>query len=499
MCRRPDMRLYRAKTVRKIEWREPSTQNRMKYLMQKDTIIAAPDAIIDVNDYIRRDQELTELDSFQIAWTEDDVQTARDNRGQFRDWAYGEHAMNVALRVGIFEETTLDSTGPLQQQATCDEVIRPCVGRSVHAQRQAAGGLDLLNTEQRKAHDIIEAHAKRTLAGMVHEQLLMIVRGEGGTGKTVLLNAIADTFDYLQALDALARTATTRFAASLVEGQTLHSWAGISIRAKGLDANEAPKPPAQATIEQRKRNILPARYLDIDECSMLTKKLLAKVSQIVGEVRDAGGIGDPSKPRGDQASAIRDEPLQLLALHPPIMPPARVKGTSQPQVIQLGDGATFQTRYDDEKKSHEVQPPTGWNHTGPPVRRKLRSNAMPRCLSDNQLHVLELMNPEASKQAPQGSPENGQGKDVERFTENNNNRVRKSVCAVARDPVSEINAGDKHQHTARPFGGLSVILFGDFHQFPPFADTTGALYCPKNMKSESEIGLHIYHQWRLDH
>ncbi|KAJ7608465.1 hypothetical protein DFH06DRAFT_1017692 [Mycena polygramma] len=36
------------------------------------------------------------------------------------------------------------------------------------------------------------------------------------------------------------------------------------------------------------------------------------------------------------------------------MPP-RVKPTSEPQVIQLSDGAKFQTHYDDNKKSHEVE------------------------------------------------------------------------------------------------------------------------------------------------
>jgi hypothetical protein len=32
----------------------------------------------------------------------------------------------------------------------------------------------------------------------------------------------------------------------------------------------------------------------------------------------------------------------------------RVKGTSEPQVIQLADGAKFPTHYNDEKKTHEV-------------------------------------------------------------------------------------------------------------------------------------------------
>ncbi|KAJ6497950.1 hypothetical protein C8R47DRAFT_914367, partial [Mycena vitilis] len=80
-----------------------------------------------------------------------------------------------------------------------------------------------LNLEQRRAHDIIENHLLRTLAGQDPPQLLMIVRGEGGTGKTVLLNVITDTFDHHLSQAWLAKTATTGVAASLIAGQTLHS------------------------------------------------------------------------------------------------------------------------------------------------------------------------------------------------------------------------------------------------------------------------------------
>ncbi|KAJ6486489.1 DNA helicase Pif1 like protein, partial [Mycena vitilis] len=135
----------------------------------------------------------------------------------------------------------------------------------------------MLNVEQRRAHDIIEQHVRRTMAGTVQEQLLMIVRGEGGTGKTVLLNAIADTFEYLQVQEWLAKTATTGVAASLVGGTTVHSWAAIPVNA--ADTPQWMDRAAPATVEKRKRRILPAKYVNIDECSMLTKKMLAQLSQ----------------------------------------------------------------------------------------------------------------------------------------------------------------------------------------------------------------------------
>ncbi|KAJ7507781.1 hypothetical protein B0H11DRAFT_1902810 [Mycena galericulata] len=296
----------------------------------QEAALVAP-GVVDVNDYIRRDQELSELNDLQIERSEDDVQLARDNRYQYRDWLYAEHAMSVALQTGIFSDTPSTAVGPLREKASLGEMLKFMEwGRKValmsraellkptntvevpltlsdlnprvpqpfasavvedrpddttftrNAQQQAA--VDMLNTEQRRAHDIIEAHARRTLSGVRHEQLLMIVRGEGGTGKTVLLNAIAHTFAYLHAVEALAKTATTGVAASLVGGQTVHSWAGIRPMERQADGEDGPRSkPTHTTSEKRKRNIIPARYLDIDECSMMTKQLLAKLSQIVGE------------------------------------------------------------------------------------------------------------------------------------------------------------------------------------------------------------------------
>nr|GAT42479.1 predicted protein [Mycena chlorophos] len=90
--------------------------------------------------------------------------------------------------------------------------------------------LDILNLEQRRAHNIIEQHLARLLKGQDQAQLLMIVQGEGGTGKTVLLNAVAHTFDFYASTSLLAKTGTTGISASLIGGQTLHQWAGIPIR-----------------------------------------------------------------------------------------------------------------------------------------------------------------------------------------------------------------------------------------------------------------------------
>ena len=58
----------------------------------------------------------------------------------------------------------------------------------------------------------------------------MIVHGQGGTGKSAMLNAIAETFTDLHVSHLLAKTAMSGVAASIVRGQTIHTWAALPIR-----------------------------------------------------------------------------------------------------------------------------------------------------------------------------------------------------------------------------------------------------------------------------
>ena len=87
----------------------------------------------------------------------------------------------------------------------------------------------MLNSRQTMAHTIITNHLRAHLAQKNPPQRLVIVHGQGGTGKSALLNAISKTFADLGASALLAKTATSGVAASIIGGQTLHTWAALPI------------------------------------------------------------------------------------------------------------------------------------------------------------------------------------------------------------------------------------------------------------------------------
>lgn len=140
-----------------------------------------------------------------------------------------------------------------------------------------------LNDQQSMVHNIITNHLRVHLKGEHPEQLLLIVHGQGGTGKSELLNAISRTFDSLQAKPLLAKTAMSGVAASIIGGETLHSWAALPVTTPTSD--KWLTHPNKRIMAKRQQNMGDVLWLMIDEISMLTTSLLHRLSQVTGFMR----------------------------------------------------------------------------------------------------------------------------------------------------------------------------------------------------------------------
>ncbi|OCH88800.1 hypothetical protein OBBRIDRAFT_695813, partial [Obba rivulosa] len=79
-----------------------------------------------------------------------------------------------------------------------------------------------LRADQRRAFDIVTNHLRETLQGGNPRQLLMVLYGEGGTGKSKVIQTITEDFVQQGAAHMLVKAAYTGIAASLIDGKTTH-------------------------------------------------------------------------------------------------------------------------------------------------------------------------------------------------------------------------------------------------------------------------------------
>ena len=125
-----------------------------------------------------------------------------------------------------------------------------------------------LNCEQIRALSIVARHAKDEERQC--PQLLMGLFGEGGTGKSRLIEAIQALFQFRSRSEELVVTATTGSAAYNIGGTTLHSAMGIPVEYG--DGQSKRKVSQHKLAEWANR-----RYLIIDEVSMLDRSNIIKL------------------------------------------------------------------------------------------------------------------------------------------------------------------------------------------------------------------------------
>jgi hypothetical protein len=118
--------------------------------------------------------------------------------------------------------------------------------------------------DQRRAYDIIDWHLAETLqvVGRAPPQLLMLIPGEGGVGKSKTIQTITENFCSKGVGHILTKAAYTGIAASLIDGKTLHVIAQIPVNGHKQSQETVRKPAAFW------KNKL---YLIIDEKSMVSR------------------------------------------------------------------------------------------------------------------------------------------------------------------------------------------------------------------------------------
>ena len=122
-------------------------------------------------------------------------------------------------------------------------------------------------------------------------QLLMLVIGPGGAGKSILFQAVTETLAHHHQEPALAKCTSSTIAAINIGGRTLHFSVGISIH----------YPKTVSTwnkwiVEHQKRNILGKTCLIVDKMSMIHDTLLTDIAKVVAHTKKMEDEGDQHLP-----------------------------------------------------------------------------------------------------------------------------------------------------------------------------------------------------------
>lgn len=136
------------------------------------------------------------------------------------------------------------------------------------------------------ADTFLSDEQRSVVKAVMDEGKSVFFTGSAGTGKSVLMRAIIAQLrhKYRSEPDRVAITASTGLASCILEGQTLHSWAGIGLG----------KEPAPELVKKVKRNPKSrqrwqrTKVLIIDEISMVDGQLFDKLEQIARTIRNNG-------------------------------------------------------------------------------------------------------------------------------------------------------------------------------------------------------------------
>src|SRR5204863_8038391 len=125
-----------------------------------------------------------------------------------------------------------------------------------------------LNDDQAFAFQIIVDHTiGRSKVG---PQLRMGIFGEGGTGKSTIIDAVRAWFKFCRREQELIVTGTTGAAASKINGTTVHSATGISFHKRKRRSDEE-----DVHVTNKMRDWTDRNYMIVDEMSMMDTDVIA--------------------------------------------------------------------------------------------------------------------------------------------------------------------------------------------------------------------------------
>jgi len=171
------------------------------------------------NTSVEHQNKYSMLETWRIAMAKDlEKINEKDNGSSVTSWQRSE---DCEERVLTMDETLTSDFG---------ETFDARVDIIPHVQEHltALNTTDLL-INQCRAYDIINWHLHETLANCNPSQLLMIIAGEGGVGKSKTIQTITEIFYHCGVAHMLVKGAYTGIVASIIDGKTLHVIAQIPV------------------------------------------------------------------------------------------------------------------------------------------------------------------------------------------------------------------------------------------------------------------------------
>ena len=148
---------------------------------------------------------------------------------------------------------------------------------------QPPEAVDTLSPEQRLFYDTVMSHYENSLTGRHQRQLLLHIDGEGGTGKSHVIQVLSahlqsKAAEYRQPCPVL-RTGPTGMAALNVKGRTLHALFRLPL--KGGGEMEELGPAGLAGCQGYFRDV---KYLIVDEKSMISLRELLQIQHRCAQI-----------------------------------------------------------------------------------------------------------------------------------------------------------------------------------------------------------------------